>query len=86
MGAAKRTALWPWVLVLLLAPIVVVLTFADQVGYCETPPAGSDVMGCTVGPAVGMPGAIFIAVVCVALFTLAVVKVILRSLRRAGVA
>ncbi|MFE6736713.1 hypothetical protein [Microbacterium sp. NPDC057650] len=85
-GSAARRRLWPWILVLILAPIVVFLTFADQVGSCETPPPGSDSMGCTVGPAVGLPGAFFIGAVCVALFALAVIKVILRSRRRAGAA
>jgi hypothetical protein len=45
-----------------------------------------DAIGCVVEPTVGMPGAIAISVVCLVLFTVAVIKVILLSLRRAGVA
>lgn len=84
MDAGERTARWPWIAVLIVAPIVVLFTFAWQVGWCEDPPAGHDSMGCYVQPQVGWPGAILIAVVCAALIVLAVVMLVRRSVRRAG--
>ncbi|MFE6997633.1 hypothetical protein ACFVAE_16860 [Microbacterium sp. NPDC057659] len=89
MGASGRRQpdrLWVWVLVLILAPVVVFLTFADQVGRCEDPAPGVDAIGCAVEPAVGMPAAIAIAIACLVLLALAVIRVILLSLRRAGAA
>lgn len=76
--------MWPWIALVIVTPAVVFLTFAMQTGSCETPTPGTDSLGCSTGPVVGMPGAIAIGVVCVALFTLAVIRIVLLSLRRAG--
>ncbi|GAA2863078.1 hypothetical protein MIAR_24240 [Microbacterium arabinogalactanolyticum] len=85
MDAGERTALWLWIVLVIVAPVIAILTFGVQVGRCEDPHPGSDAGSCALGPAVGMPGAILIAAVCVALFTLAVIRIVLLSLRRAGV-
>lgn len=77
--------MWPWVVALIAAPVVVLLTFGSQVGRCVGYTAESGMESfCEVGPQVGWPGAIAIAVLCAALFVLAVFRLALRSRRRAG--
>lgn len=85
METEERPALWPWVLVLVGAPMIVFLTFAVQSGQCASPAAFSDSLGCATGPTVGWPGAVLLAVACTVLFTLAVIRLILIRLRRPGV-
>ena len=86
MSGEERAARWPWVLVLIAAPVVVLLTFGTQVGRCVdyTAKSGMESFCEVTGPQVGWPGAIVIGAVCVALFALAVIRLVLLSRRRVG--
>jgi hypothetical protein len=85
MSTRERMALWPWIVVVIVAPVVMLVTYGSQVGRCADYTAESGLESfCESGPQVGWPGAILIGVVCVALFVFAVIRLALRSRRRAG--
>lgn len=70
---------WPWVVVLVGAPIVVLVTFGMQAGRCVdyTTLSGLESF-CESGPVIGWPGAVVVAVLCAALCVLAVAMLMRR--------
>ncbi|WP_336646806.1 hypothetical protein [Microbacterium sp. USHLN186] len=79
MEAEKRRGAWPWAAVLVLAPIVVLMTFGMQAGRCVDYADGAGLeSSCESGPAIGWPGAVLVAVLCTALCVLAVAMLVRR--------
>ncbi|MDA8437432.1 MAG: hypothetical protein M0Z51_01060 [Propionibacterium sp.] len=75
---ARATA---WLVVALAAGFAILLAWGFQTGVCfdGLDPAAS---GCTIGPAIGVPGAVVVTVACAGVIVLAVRRLV--SLPRAS--
>jgi len=84
MDAGERTALWPWVVLLVVAPVVAYLAVAMQTGYCVDAAPGSGAESiCVTEPVLG-PGVIIVLAFCGLLTTFAIYRIVRIAIRRRG--
>ena len=68
----------PWIIALLVAIVLPILTFATQQGQCFDAAAGGGESLCSSGPTVGWAGAWLITAACVILLVISVVNLLRR--------
>jgi len=82
MDAEERTALWPWILLAIAAPIVAVLSVGMQHGYClDADPSSGAESFCVTGPTIG-PGTVILLVFCGLLAAVAIYRIVRIALER----
>ena len=64
-----------WLVVALAAGLVVFLVWGFRTGVCVDGP-GPGVSGCTMGPAIGVPGAVVVTALCAGVIVLAVRRLV----------
>jgi hypothetical protein len=75
MDAGERTALWPWIVLAIVAPVVAFLSFGMQTGYCLDADPGSGAESfCVTEPVLG-PGVVIVVVFCGLLTAVAIYRI-----------
>ena len=89
VDAGERKPLWPWITAAIAAAMVgllAILLSSVQVGRCVDYTAESGLQSfCESGPVLHSPVGIVITVGCATVAVVAVIRIVLLSLRRAGV-
>jgi hypothetical protein len=76
MDAGGRKPLWPWILLVIVAPVIAFLSVGMQTGYCIDAAPGSGAESyCVTGPVIG-PGVIILFVLCGLLTTFAIYRIV----------
>ncbi|MGQ7311512.1 hypothetical protein ACUOFU_07400 [Microbacterium arabinogalactanolyticum] len=84
MDAEERTALWPWIVLVIVAPVVAFLSVGMQSGYCVDAAPGSGAESfCVTGPVLG-PGVIIVLAFCGLLTAVALYRIVRIAIRRRG--
>lgn len=82
MDAGERTALWPWIVLVIVAPAVAFLSLGMQTGYCVDAAPGSGAESfCVTGPVLG-PGVIIVLAFCGLLTAVALYRIVRTAIRR----
>jgi len=82
MHAGERTALWPWIVLVIVAPTIAFLSVGVQGGYCMDAHPGTGLQSfCTTGPQIG-PGVIILMMLCGLLTAVAIYRIIRIALER----
>ena len=82
MVAGERTALWPWVLLVIVAPVVAFLSIGMQTGYCMDAAPGSGAEShCVTEPVLG-PGVIIALAFCGLLTAVAIYRIVRIAIER----
>ena len=84
MDAGERTALWPWIVLVIVAPVVAFLSVGMQSGYCVDAVPGSGAESfCVTEPVLG-PGVIIVLAFCGLLTAVAIYRIVRIAIARRG--
>ncbi len=84
MDAGERTALWPWIVLVIVAPVVGFLSIGIQSGYCLDAHEGVGTASyCATGPQLG-PGVVIVLAFCGLLTAVASYRMIRIAIERRG--
>ena len=84
MDAGERTALWPWIVLVIVAPVVGFLSTGMQGGHCLDAHEGAGTASyCVTEPQLG-PGVVIVLAFCGLLTAVAIYRIIRIVLERRG--
>lgn len=84
MDAGERTALWPWIALVVVAPVVAFLSLGMQSGYCMDAHEGARAASyCATGPQLG-PGVVIVLAFCGLLTAFAIYRIVRIAVERRG--